>query len=142
MTTIVAKVKGIQVFESEDSASVRLTLDKEFEGYKADENGVYVKAMVNYVYFYRSALTAQLCDLDDDIAMMRCLNGKAFDQADFCRILFGADIKLELTEHLKGDVVEVNGEERTIDRDCMFVDAVGVKLTTKAKERIERKLEW
>lgn len=142
MTTIVAKVKGIKVHESENVTSVELTFDKEFEGYEADENGVYVKSMVNTISFYRSALTAQLCDLNDDIAMMYCLIGKPFGQADFCRILFGATLKLGLTEHLKGDVVKVNGEERTIERDCMFKDVLDVTLTSEAKARIERKLEW
>lgn len=49
MTTIVVTVKGIRVFENENSASVQLTLDKEVEGYKQDENGVFVKGMTTSV---------------------------------------------------------------------------------------------
>ena len=106
MTTIVATVKGIRVFENENSASVQLTLDKEVEGYKQDENGVFVKGMTKQVSFFRSTLTAQLCDANDDIALYRACQERALGQRQFALILFNAKLKLNITEHSAGEVVE------------------------------------
>ena len=129
MTTIVATVKGIRVFENENSASVQLTLDKEVEGYKQDENGVFVKGMTKQVSFFRSTLTAQL---NDDIALYRACQERSLNQRQFALILFNAKLKLNITEHSAGEVVEVNGNERTIERDCIFVDVAGVELAPRA----------
>ena len=132
MTTIVATVKGIRVFENEESASVQLTFDKEMEVYKKDDDGVFVKAMTKQVSFFRSALTAQLCDANDDIALYRACQERAFDQRQFALILFNAKLKLNITEHSAGEVIEFNGKERTVERDSTFVDVAGVELAPRA----------
>ena len=132
MTTIVATVKGIRVFENEDSASVQLTFDKEMEVYKKDDDGVFVKTMTKQVSFFRSALTAQLCDANDDIALYRACQERALDQRQFALILFNAKLKLNITEHSAGEVIEVNGKERTVERDSTFVDVAGVELAPRA----------
>ena len=142
MTTIVATVKGIRVFENENSASVQLTLDKEIEGYKQDENGVFVKGMTNQVSFFRSALTAQLCEANDDIALYRACQEHALRQKDFAKLLFNSKLKLNITEHTAGEVVDVNGTERTIERDCIFVDVADVELDAKAQARLEKSFEF
>ena len=142
MTTIVATVKGIRVFENENSASVRLTLDKEIEGYKQDENGVFMKGMVKDVSFFRSALTAQLCDVNDDIALYRACQEHALGQKDFAKLLFNAKLKLNITEHTAGEVIDVNGTERTIERDCIFVDVADVELDAKAQARLGKSFEF
>ena len=140
MTTIVATVKGIRVFENEDSASVQLTLDKEIEGYKQDENGVFVKAMTKQVSFFRSALTAQLCDANDDIALYRACQKRALGQRQFALILFNAELVLNITEHSAGEVIEVNGKEHTLERDSTFVDVIGVALAPRAIQRLNAAL--
>ena len=132
MTTIVATVKGIRVFENEDSASVQLTFDKEMEVYKKDDDGVFVKTMTKQVSFFRSALTAQLCEENDDIALYRACQERALDQRQFALILFNAKLKLNITEHSAGEVIEVNGKERTVERDSTFVDVIGVALAPRA----------
>lgn len=132
MTTIVATVKGIRVFENENSASVQLTLDKEVEGYKQDETGVFVKAMTNKVSFFRSALTAQLCDANDDIALYRACQEHALGQRQLALILFNAKLKLNIVEHSAGEVVAINGKEHTVERDCVFVDVADVELSPRA----------
>lgn len=132
MTTIVATVKGIHVFENEKSSVVQLTLDKEIEGYKLDENGVFVKGMTNRVSFFRKAFTAQLCDINDDVALYRACQERPLCQRQFALILFNAKLKLNITEHSAGEVIEVNGKDRTIERDCIFVDVAGVELAPRA----------
>lgn len=132
MTTIVAKVKGIRVFETENSSSVKLTLDKEVEGYQQDENGVFVKGLTKQVSFFRSTLTAQLCDANDDIALYRACQERALNQHQLAMILFNANLKLNITEHSAGEVLDVNGEERVIERDCIFVEVVDIELTPRA----------
>lgn len=132
MTTVVATVKGIRVFENENSASVQLTLDKEIEGYKQDDNGIFVKGMTKQVSFFRSALTAQLCDANDDIALYRACQERALGQRQLALILFNSKVKLNITEHSAGEVIDVNGTERTIERDCIFVEVVDVTLAPRA----------
>lgn len=82
--------------------------------------------------FFRSTLTAQLCDANDDIALYRACQERALGQRQFALILFNAKLKLNITEHSAGEVVEVNGTERTIERDCIFVDVAGVELAPRA----------
>lgn len=141
MTTIVATVKGIRVFENEDSASVQLTFDKEMELYKKDENGVFVKTMTKQVSFFRSALTAQLCDYNDDIALYRACQQPSLTQRQFALILFNAKLKLNITEHSAGEVIEVNGKERTVERDSTYVDVAGVELAPRAIQGLNEALK-
>lgn len=136
MTTIVATVKGIRVFENENSASVQITLDKEIEGYKQDENQIFVKGKTNAVSFFRSALTAQLCDINDDIALYRACQERALSQRQLALILFGAKLKLNMTEHATGEVITIAGKERVLERDCIFVEVADVTLTEAAVKRL------
>lgn len=137
MTQVIAKVKGVRVFEDENSASVQLTLDKEVEGYKKNKDtSAFEKGMTNQVSFYRSALTAQLCDANDDIALYRACQEHALSQRQFALILFGAKLKLDIVEHAAGEVVKIGDKERMLERDCVFVEVVDVELDGKAEARL------
>lgn len=138
MAQIIATVKGIKVFDNENAASVQLVLDKEVEGYKQDENGVFVKGMTNTVSFFRSALTAQLCAANDDIALFRAMSGGALNQAQFALILFNAKLKLDIVEHKQGEEVSVGDTKRVLERDCIFTDVKDVTLDAKAQARLDK----
>lgn len=137
MSQIIATVKGIQMFDDDNTVSVRLTLDKEVEGYKQDKNGVFVKGMTNQVSFYRSALTAQLCAVNDDIALFRAMSSDALTQAQFALILFGAKVKLNLVEHSQGEEVTTGDKTRVLERDCIFTELQDITLDGKAQARLE-----
>ena len=138
MSQIIATVKGIRVFDNDNASSVQLTLDKEVEGYKQDENGVFVKGMTNQVSFFRSALTAQLCAVNDDIALFRAMSGSALTQAQFALILFGAKVKLNVVEHAQGEEVTIGDNKRVLERDCIFTDIQDITLDGKAQARLDK----
>ena len=138
MSQIIATVKGIRVFDDDNASSVQLTLDKEVEGYKQDENGVFVKSMTNQVSFFRSALTAQLCAVNDDIALFRAMSSSAFTQAQFALILFGAKVKLNVVEHKQGEEVTIGDKKRVLERDCVFTEVQDVILDSKAQARLSQ----
>lgn len=136
MSQVIATVKGIHVFDNDNASSVQLTLDKEVEGYKQDEDGVFVKSMTNQVSFFRSALTAQLCAVNDDIALFRAMSGCALTQAQFALILFRAKVKLNIVEHAKGEEVTIGDKKRVLERDCIFTELQDIILDGKAQARL------
>lgn len=134
METIKATVKSIRVFTNEDTSNVNIIFDKTFKGFAKQQNGTFAEVETNEIGFYRSALTAQLCDVNDDIALLRAMSEHSFGQREFGAILFGA--KLEFTRELKVAGEEVNG--KVLDRDKYFTKITGVTLTPRAIAAIDK----
>ena len=86
------------------------------------------EADVDTISIGRSALTRQLCDCNDDIALFRATREKAFGQREFGIILFGA--KLTINREFKAAGEEVNG--RALERDCYLTSIVGVTLSERS----------
>lgn len=125
----VITIKGVKVFENEEFANVSLTLDKPIKGFclNRDTNAM-EEADVDTISLSRSALTRQLCDCNDDIALYRATCDRAFDKRQFGIILFNA--KLTINRELKAAGEEVNG--KALERDCYITSIVGVTLSDKA----------
>lgn len=137
METIVVTVKGVKVFVDENNANVQLTFAESFKGFAQDENDGYAETDVKTVSFYRSKLTAQLCEASDDIAMYRATLDHAFGQKEFGVILFNAKMKLNRDRKSEGDVVGEGDDAYTLDRDCYFTDVVSIKLSDKALRQLD-----
>lgn len=132
MATITAKVKNVRVFESEESASVQITLDKEFEGFVIND-GAATKQNITAFSMNRSALTAQLCDVNDDIALYRACQSNSLNQKQLALILFNATITIERELRSAGETYTAfNGEERAFEHDCFTTKVVKVSLSDKA----------
>lgn len=131
MIMFTAKVKNVKVFENESSASVQITVDKTFKGFALKDDAA-VEADINAFSINRSALTAMLCELNDDIALYRACTGKSFDQKQLALILFNAELSIERELKAKGEVYKVGDEERAFEHDCYITNIVGVKLSDKA----------
>ena len=122
-------IKGVKVFENEEFANVSLTLDKTVKGFRLNhDTGAMEETDVDTISLSRSALTRQLCDCNDDIALYRATCDKAFNQRQFGIILFNA--KLTINRELKAAGEEVNG--KALERDCYITSIVGVTLSDKA----------
>lgn len=126
--TIIATVKGVRVYVGEDNANVTLTLDKEFKGLKRDENGTFAETNVNTINLFRSALTAQLCEVNDDIAMYRATLDHAFGQKEFGVILFNAKLTIVRELHKAGEIVN----DKALERDCYITTIRKVELSDRA----------
>lgn len=153
MSTIIATVKDVRVVVNEDKSTVEINLKDLFvknddgskggaatiKSYKLDkETGAYVEVDVTSMTNYRSVITAQLCELNDDIALLRCVSDSVFGQKEFGHLLFGATLTIVNKFVKAGETVY---GERAATRDCYVNSIVGVKLTDKAKKWLEKKLD-
>lgn len=145
MAQMIVNLKRVQVFENENGSNVNLVFNESIKGFqRVIENGVidFVEADVNSVSIGRSALTAQLCECCDDIAMYRGCIDHAFGQKEFGLILTGATLTLERTIHSAGEVYgkDENGTELAYQRDCYTTEIVDVKLATRSQKILDAAL--
>ena len=125
----VITIKSVKVFENEEFANVSLTFTSTIKGFRLNhDTNAMEEADVDTISLSRSALTRQLCDCNDDIALYRATCDRAFNQRQFGIILFGA--KLTINRELKAAGEEVNG--KVLERDCYITSIVGVTLSDKA----------
>ena len=137
METIVITVTGVKVFVDEKSASVQLTSDKAIKGFVRNADGTFVEADVNTISIHRSKLTAQLCEVSDDIAMYRATLDHAFGQKEFGVILFNAQITLNRQRVAAGEVIGEGDDAVAAERDCYLTDVVKVKLSERALHQLD-----
>lgn len=125
----VITIKSVKVYENEEFANVSLTLDKPIKGFRLNhDTNVMEEADVDAISIARSALTRQLCDCNDDIALYRATRDRAFGQREFGIILFNA--KLTINRELKEVGEVING--KALERDCYITSIVGVTLSERA----------
>ena len=93
MAQVIVNLKRVQVFESENGSNVNLVFNEQIDGFerRVDANGAidFAEAKVSTVSIGRSALTAQLCEVCDDIAAYRGSIDHAFGQKEFGILLRG-----------------------------------------------------
>lgn len=142
MAQVIVNLKRVQVFENENSSNVNLVFNEQIAGFERKvDNGVidFVEAQVSTVSIGRSALTAQLCEVSDDIAAYRGSIDHAFGQKEFGIILRNAALTLERTLHTAGEVYgqDENGADLAYTRDCYTTEVVGVKLSQWSANKID-----
>lgn len=129
--TFALTVKRVQTIETDDSfVSVNLTFDKSIPGFVRDEDGSYAEANVDHISFSRSAITRQLCALNDLIATYRDACEGAFNRKQLSIILHGAKLTIKRTLHVAGEVID--GREDALERDQWFSEIVGVSVSKTA----------
>ena len=138
METIVVTVKGVKVYVNEESASVQLIVDKAIRGFSKNDDDSYTETDVNAVSISRKKLTAQLCDVNDDIAMYRATLDHSFGQKEFGVILFKSQLTLNRTFVAAGEVIGEGEDAVTAERDCYLTDVVKVKLSDRAIDQIDK----
>lgn len=129
------KVMRVQLFDDADIVNVQLTFDKAIPGFVRDADGNFVEADTNVVSRSRSAITKELCDCDESIALLRDGQKAPLSRAQFSTILHGATIVLERTYHVEGFVPE--GRDALV-RDQWFTTIANVKLSEMAKQLIQQ----
>ena len=143
MAQVIVNLTRVQVFESENGSNVNLVFNEAIKGFErqVDNNGVidFVEADVHSVSMGRSALTAQLCEVSDDIAAYRGCIDHAFGQKEFGILLRGAALTLERTLHTAGEVYgqDENGTDLAYQRDCYTTEIVGCKLSVWSTAKID-----
>jgi hypothetical protein len=145
MAQVIINLKRIQVFESESGSNVNLVFNEQIDGFKrAVTDGVveYVEDKVNTISIGRSALTAQLCDANDDIAMYRACIDHAFGQKEFGLILTGAVLTIERERHAAGEVYgqDDDGTDLAYQRDCYTTEVTDVKLSARSQSILDNAL--
>ena len=142
MAQVIVNLTRVQVFESENGCNVNLVFNESIKGFERSiENGVidYVEADVHSVSIGRSALTAQLCELNDNIALYRSCLTHSFGQRELAIILHKAVLTLERTLHQAGEVYgqDENGTDLAYQRDCYTTEVVDIKLSNKSLELLD-----
>lgn len=133
--TYIVKVKMVNVIANESRATITLTFDKSFPGFVEKEDGSYGKGDVNHISFFRSRLTAQICDINDDVAFYRSCLGHGFNQKNASIVLMGAKLKINRTFKAQGELREDG--VTPFERDCYITDVVGIELCDRAKKLID-----
>lgn len=129
--TFTLTVKRVQVMDTDnDFVSVNLQFDKAIPGFIRAEDGSYNEANVDHISFSRSAITRQLCALNDLIATYRDACEGAFNRKQLSIILHGAKLTIKRTLHVAGEVIE--GREDALERDQWFSEIVGVAVSKTA----------
>lgn len=138
METIVVTIKGVKVFIDENSARVQLMLDKAIKGFAKDDEGNFAETDVKTVSIPRAKLTAQLCEVNDDIAMYRATLEHPFAQKELGVILFNAQITLNRQRIAAGEVIGEGDDAVAAERDCYLTDVTKVKLSDRAIDQIDK----
>lgn len=129
--TFTLTVKRVQVIDTDDNfVSVNLQFDKVIPGFVKQEDGTYAEANVDHISFSRSAITRQLCALNDLIATYRDACEGAFNRKQLSIILHGAKLTIKRTLHVAGEVID--GREDALERDQWFSEIVGVAVSKTA----------
>lgn len=129
--TFTLTVKRVQVMDTDnDFVSVNLQFDKAIPGFVKQDDGTYVEANVDHISFSRSAITRQLCALNDLIATYRDACEGAFNRKQLSIILHGAKLTIKRTLHVAGEVID--GREDALERDQWFSEIVGVAVSKTA----------
>ena len=146
MAQVIVNLKRVQVFESENGSNVNLVFNESIDGFirKVDDNGAidFVEDKVSSVSIGRSALTAQLCDCNEDIAMYRGCIDHAFGQKEFGLLLTGAALTIERERHTAGEVYgqDENGADLAYSRDCYTTTVVDCKLSARSQTILDNAL--
>lgn len=143
MAQVIVNLTRVQVFESENGCNVNLVFNEQIDGFERhiDASGAvdFIEAEVSTVSIGRSALTAQLCELNDDIALYRGCLTHSFGQKEFAVILHKAALTLERTLHTAGEVYgqDENGADLAYQRDCYTTEIIGIKLSQRAQTLLD-----
>ena len=142
---MIVTLKRVQVFENENGSNVNLVINESIDGFKRvinDGTVEYVEDKVNTISIGRSALTAMLCDVNDDIAMYRCTVDHALGQREFGLILSGATLTIERTLHSAGEVYTQaeDGTDIAYQRDCYTTEIVDAKLSARSQSILDKAL--
>lgn len=125
----IVTIKGVKVFENEEFANVSLTMTQTIKGFRLNhDTNTMEEADVDTITLSRSALTRQLCEYNDDIALYRATCDRAFNKHQLGIILFGA--KLTINREFKAAGEEVNG--KVLERDSYLTSIVGVTLSERS----------
>ena len=138
METIVVTVKSVRLFINEDKANVQIGFDKPIKGFAKDKDGTYVEGDVYHISIFRSRFVAQLCEVNEDIAMYRATLDHSFGQKELGVLLFNAKLKLNRELHKAGEVLGEDDKAITLDRDAYTTDVVGVTISDRALRCLDK----
>lgn len=133
MTTSIVTISNVRVFENENGATVQLVFNEPIDGITIGSDGSVTKQQVNTISVFRSRLTAQLCGVNDDIALYRATQTHGFNQKQLGIILTGAKLKIN-RELVPAGTVD---GDYTYSRDSYTTDVVGVTLTERAIRKLD-----
>lgn len=127
---VVAKVKNVTVTVEETYTRVALTLDKEVDGYRQNDEGNWEKGKTNVIFTSLFALIAMLKENDDAAFAANHL----LKHPDAMSVVMSRSEVTVLQEAVTSGQVykspwSENAEERTFDHDTIINHVVDIKLS-------------
>jgi len=101
-----------------------------------DDNVQYSEGSITTLYLDRAAVTAQLCNINDDVQELRNCVGK-FDPKAWSLLLRGSVLELERTLVKAGEEYPDDEEHRVAEHDCYSTKIVGFTFGERAKARYD-----
>lgn len=121
---------------------------EEFDGFKKVDNEK-IAAKIDYFGIKADVLTAQLCELVDEISDLRAERSEGFTKGIFATLLKGAKMSILREFHEVGEPIlnfdgtqaEKNGEALLYETECYSTSIVGLKMTDKATKKLQDQLD-
>lgn len=135
ITTIIATIKNVSLFEGENSTNVAIFIDKTFKGFVLN-NGVPEEKEVNYFYMSRRSLTYQLCNINKNIAKYRTYLAHGFSWKNLVTLLIEAKLKFNREFHSAGELLE--GSSTPLERDCYITTIVDIELSPNVAKALNK----
>lgn len=154
MDLIKVTVKGVKLFRQENENGiffdVNLQINEEIDGYKRDENNNYVAAKVTDFSIRRPQFTAEVCNVNEKLAIYRNGRETGFDQKSLGVLFTKSTLEIVRTHHSAGEEVldsddnpvkNEKGEVVTYTRDCYTTNIVSVSLSKLAEAMLDKWLD-
>jgi hypothetical protein len=136
METYSLKVKNIRLYVDETTAKVTITFEEKIPGIIRTDAGEFIHGDVDHMSISRSAFTAQVCDVNDDIALFRACCERPFTQKELAILFLGSTVKFNTAPVVAGEVI--NGV--AVEHDFYTIEITNVKLTTRAEDQLNAAL--
>lgn len=101
-----------------------------------DDNVRYEQGSITTLYLDRGAVTAQLCNISDDIQELRNCVGR-FDPKSWSLLLRGSILELDRRLVKAGEEYPDDEEHRVAEHDCYSTKIIGFTFGERAKARYD-----
>lgn len=132
METYSLKVKNIRLYTDETVSKVTITFDEKIPGIIKTDAGEFVHGDVDHISMKRNAFTAQVCDANPDIALLRACRETPFTQKDLAILFMNSVMKFNSTPVSAGELID----DAAAEHDFYSIDITDVRLSPRAEQQL------
>ena len=133
METYSLKVKNIRLYTDETVSKVTITFERQIPGIIRTKSGEFIHGNVDHISMKRSAFTAQVCDANPDIALLRACRETPFTQKDLAILFISSVMKFNSSSVSAGELIDGVAAEH----DFYSIDITDVCLSPRAEQQLK-----